>query len=333
MNKRLAMLGLCAGVFLSACSSSANNADENNTQATTEPTTQPTTINGFGEAQTQRYKVAVLPTRVDAANLPIPSLSQNILSQSISHELSRALNETHKFDIVVPNAIQQPVAENVTDDEEVTEGDNAVTPAPKDDSIADYLLHSTLTQIDASETLRILKATGQGVNEKVVFIALNYQIVNAKTNQVALTKTVRYQLKDTGYNTSVKQTVENAIGKVADIVKDQIINDIYPVRVVAVLENGEIVLDQPLTVNSQCQLFTTGAKITDTYSNRLLGHEEKLVGLATISRTTDVFSFAKVNEGQATKENICKLIPIDQKVALEYVKQTEGGGVLLPFDR
>lgn len=322
----LALVCLSGGLLLSACSSSSS---EQTTQ--TEPTNntvatpiEPTPVHEqLGLSQNQRYSITIQPTQVETAQLQAPPLSRDLLAKSITHEISSALNETHKFDIMVSSMFEQTIYdEDGIGHKEVRE----VQPA------ADYILTSTLSQLEATETLKIIKATGQGVEEKVVFIVINYKIIHAESSQAILTKTLRYQLKNTGNNESLRQTIDNAIQQAAQLMKDQLLNEIYPVRVAAILQNGQVVLDQPLAVGAQCELFSLGDKIKDSYTNSVLGYEETQVALLKVVRTNNKLSFAEVITGQADKGSICKVISEAQKVAQEYVTQTPQGGVKLPFD-
>lgn len=312
-------LSLITIFLLSACSSKPNNdssalnnhADKVNQHINEEVSY----TNGLGETQTQRYQIIVLPTKVDLTTQNTFPISPSALSKTLTHDITTALYETHRFDILADEQLNNDVEQN---------DDLAQT--------ADFYLHSVLNQLDTSQTVRILKATGQGVDEKTISTTLLYQIIDSKSNKVVLSRTLRYQLKSTTNNESFSTTINNTLQAVANLMKNEIINEIYPVRLITVSDNNQILLDYPLPQGSECEVTRLGKKVKDAYTDSLLGYEQTIVGKLRINQTTSVLSYGEMLNGQAKEGDICKPIQTTILSAPELVKQTPLGGVILPFD-
>jgi len=271
--------------------------------------------NGLGETQIERYKMVVLPTQVDLTTQNTFPISPSSLSSTLSHEITTALYETHRFDILANDNPSQ-------------EDDDNATPQFED---ANFYLQSTLNQLDTQETVRILKATGQGVEEKIVIATILYQIVDAKSHKIIFSHSLNYQLKSTTNNETFGTTINNTLKSMANLIKNEIINEIYPIRILSA-QNNDVILDYPLTLDSQCQVMRLGKKIKDSYTDSLLGYEQNIVGKLLITKATGVLSYAEVISGEANKGDICKPIQATIISAPELVKRTSQGGVVLPFD-
>jgi len=271
--------------------------------------------NGLSETQIERYKMVVLPTQVDLTTQNTFPISPSSLSNTLSHEITTALYETHRFDILA-------------NDNQSEEDDDNATPQFED---ANFYLQSTLNQLDTQETVRILKATGQGVEEKTVIATILYQIIDAKSHKIIFSNSLNYQLKSTTNNETFGTTINNTLKSMANLIKNEIINEIYPVRILSA-QNNDVILDYPLTLGSQCQVMRLGKKIKDSYTDSLLGYEQNIVGKLLITKATGVLSYAEVISGEANKGDICKPIQATIISAPELVKRTSQGGVVLPFD-
>jgi len=271
--------------------------------------------NGLSETQIERYKMVVLPTQVDLTTQNTFPISPSSLSNTLSHEITTALYETHRFDILANDNLSE-------------EDDDNATPQFED---ANFYLQSTLNQLDTQETVRILKATGQGVEEKTVIATILYQIIDAKSHKIIFSHSLNYQLKSTTNNETFGTTINNTLKSMANLIKNEIINEIYPVRILSA-QNNDVILDYPLTLGSQCQVMRLGKKIKDSYTDSLLGYEQNIVGKLLITKATGVLSYAEVISGEANKGDICKPIQATIISAPELVKRTSQGGVVLPFD-
>ncbi|RKS85962.1 hypothetical protein DES39_1380 [Orbus hercynius] len=313
-------LSIIAVLLLSACSTSKpmqspEFSNETNASSSEQIENNSRYENSLGETQIERYEMVVLPTQVDLTTQNTFPLSPSALSKTLSHDIATALYETHRFDILANES------EDVSEEQDESSRKNT----------ADFYLKSTLNQLDTQETVRILKATGQGVEEKTVAATVLYQIIDAKSNKIVFSRSLNYQLKSTTYNESFSTTINNTLHSVANLMKNEIINEIYPIRILA-QEQGEIILDYPLPQNAQCDVMRLGNKVKDVYTESLLGYEQNIVGKLLITRSTSVIAYSQLVSGQANKGDICKPIQASMLAAPVLVTQTQQGGVVLPFD-
>lgn len=303
---------LLCGLWLVACSSS-NHASIDAEKNTTSVPVVPAEVeiedlhfeNGLGEIQSQSYVLIVKPTLVDTSVSQHLPISAEQLSYVTTNNLTAALTDTHRFTLI--------------EEEQERSAD------------VDFYLISTLNQLTADETVRILKATHQGVEEKSVSISIHYQMVSAKDNKIVLNKIVHYQLKSTAYYESIQDVIANAITGVAKSVQQQMTNELYPIRILS-NQNGVIMLDQPIAIGAQCDVYHLGQKRYDRYSNTLLGYDETLTGRLEITQSSSVISYATIVNGKANQGDVCKLIPVASQSASELIRRTSQGGVILPFD-
>lgn len=312
-------IGLVTIGMLVACSSKNNQAQQQPNDdlniVTTQEDNSANDTNDVGENEIKSYKMVILPAQVDLTTQNSFPISPSALSKTLTHEITTALYETHRFDIL-------------TDENQMaTELENNNS-AP----LSDFYLQSTLNQLDTEETVRILKATGQGVTEKLVSATVLYKIIDAKSNQIVFSHTLRFQLKSTTNNESFNTTINNTLQSIAGLMKNEIIGEIYPIRLISISDNNEVVLDFPLPQDSQCEVTRLGKKVKDAYTDSLLGYEQHAVGKLLITQATSVLSYGKMLNGIAVPGDICKPIQATMHIAPELVKQLPQGGVVLPFD-
>ncbi|XKM13691.1 hypothetical protein RCS94_00530 [Orbaceae bacterium ac157xtp] len=306
----LATLSAFTIVMLSGCGSHSAKTDS---ELVTEFSAQSGSklANGLGQVQSEQYKLVVMPTKVNIANQSTFPLSSDALTETLTHEITTALYQSHRFYIL---ALDENNSENNYNEQKT-----------------DFYLTSTLNQLDKRETVRILKATGQGVEEKTISTSILYQLIDAKSNKVAFSHTLNYQLKSTVFSEQLSTTINNTLKSLARMMKTEILNEIYPIRVIGMVDN-QFVLDQPLPVGAYCNVNHLGVKVNDIYTDSLLGYEQKMVGKLLITHTSGVMAYADLVEGQVTKGDICKPVAKDAQSAPELIKRTTQGGVVLPFD-
>lgn len=327
MNRLIKLkFGLIAIFILSACSSqsekqSTSNEDQQIISNVAADMDNQVALyeNGLGEKQIERYKMVVLPTQVNLSNQDQLPISSDLLSETITHEIATALHNSQRFEILANKHSNDSLSNESSEVDS-----NGITQS-------EFYLKSKLTQLDTDETVRILKATGQGVEEKQVSTTVLYQIIDAKTNKIVLGRSLRYQLKSTTNSESLSTTINNTFAKIADLMKREVLNEIYPIRILKA-DNNQIILDQPLPVDTECDVIRIGEKLKDGYTNSVLGYEQTQVGKLAVTNVTSVLSYGKIIDGQVSEGDICKIGQAKSLVASELVIRTERGGVILPFD-
>ena len=72
-------------------------------------------------------------------------------------------------------------------------------------------------------------------------------------------------------------------------------------------DNNLIILDQPLPVDTECDVIRIGEKLKDGYTNSVLGYEQTQVGKLAVTNVTSVLSYGKIIDGQVSAGDICKI--------------------------
>jgi len=120
--------------------------------------------------------------------------------------------------------------------------------------------------------------------------------------------------------------------------------NIYPIRVVKVQPNGEIILNQGgVTVKNGeiLDVFSKGEKIIDPYTHESLGSSESWIASIKIFRVIPKMSYARVLKGKSSlirNGSICRRQAEKNKQPSQTsgrttdVQSISGGGVVLPFD-
>lgn len=257
------------------------------------------------ETSIERYKLVVLPTQVNLTTQNTFPISPSSLSSTLSHEITTALYETHRFDIL---ANEEPTIEQTS----------SSTPQVEH---ANFYLQSTLNQLDSQEIVRMSSTTGQGITDKIITATILYQIIDAKSNKVVFSHSLNYQLQSITDNETIGTAINNTLQSIANLMTKEIINEIYPIRLLSA-DNNQIIIDYPLTVGSQCQVMRLGKKIKDSYTDSLLGYTQSIVGKLQITDKTSVVSYAEIIDGEANKGDICKPIQTTIMPTPELTVQT-----------
>lgn len=310
-------IGLITILLLSACGSQSNSqAQSNDTTNSSNQTANDelTKINSSDDTSIERYQIIVLPTQVDTTILNTLPLSVDELSKTLTDSLTSALHETNRFDILESE-----------DEIAYAEQNSNVMPT------ADFYLQSVLEQLKTEQTVQVLETTGQEVDEKVVSVTVVYQMIDAKSNKVIFSHPLRYQLKSTTNSESLSSTIGNTLEIMAQLVSNEIINEIYPIRLVSVTDNKEILLDYPLALGAQCDVFRLGKKVNHIYTDSLLGYQQSFVGKLQIIHSTSVVAYGEMLDGHAAKGDICKPIATRATTPAQ-IEQTPQDGVALPFE-
>ena len=93
----------------------------------------------------------------------------------------------------------------------------------------------------------------------------------------------------------------------AQNVTNAIVTSIYPVKVVRVQSNGEIMLNYGeglLSVDDMLDVFTQGEAFTDPDTGEELGREEELVGKIMVVSVQSGFSKAQIVQGDGIADGM-----------------------------
>ncbi len=283
-----------------------------------------------------RRSIVVVPGNfiLGSFNILGESKSFNEANINLSQELLNKITETRKFNVLDREESRAYINEKkVIQSEDAAK--NEVLKLGKVLS-ADYILLTSIKNLEISKEKRnrYISNTNDSLN---VSVTVQFKIITTATRQVKLSKTRSYNFEEIG--NSNREIYYNILSKVSSEISTEIIENIYPLKIVKMNAN-EITINQGnLKLGSKYEVFELGEKIIDSYTKESLGRSEIKVGEAEIIRILPKYSIAKIIEGNASKNNILRSIVMKnkkdefEKVGKESdVEINSNGGVVLPFD-
>jgi TolB-like protein len=297
-----------------------------------------------------RRKIAIFPFR--AMNLSYHSLDKSVpasvISRIFTQKLVTEITQTRRFTVLDREYMEEYLSEKNM----ILSGDAPVSEQMKIGQVlgVDYLLIGTITNFEQKQTPYTIQVTGEtGIDLSASFTA-DYRIVVMATRQIKWSDSVTLSL---GHE-DIEQLVPNHD---PDEIQQQMLmlgakqiihkamENIYPIRIVEMQHNGNIVLNQGGVTLKQGDIFDVyrlGEKIIDPYTNESLGSSELWIASVEISRVIPKMSYAKIIKGDSSliqKGQICRRQPDVKNSQLQGtpgrstdVQSTESGGVVLPFD-
>jgi len=224
--------------------------DEN----TYEVTLQVAVYDYAARGQTSRVKVALMPakTQQDSYGFLDQIISGDTLSSLFSQRLVAGLTQTNKFAVLDRESID---AETLG---------------------ADYLLAGTITQAQIERIERYLRAANYTSRKFKARFNFDYRLVDSSTKQVVLASTAQKYLEDEQVRELADeqnpaewdstQLRDAFISLVANDVIAAVIDRVYPIAVVAVQADGQIILNQGgqrMKNGMLLDVYTTGKEIFD----------------------------------------------------------------------
>ena len=184
---------------------------------------------------------------------------------------------------------------------------------------ADYLIISELVSAKVLQNIHDSKITGQesvGVNGAVI---INVKVIDTVTSEI------KYSSELTHEATS-ELTGENLLAKIAKIAVNDLVHNIYPIRIINVVGNN-ITLNfggDESNVGKFFEVFATGESLIDPYTGESLGTHESLIGKLQIDRVTDKVSYGtKISGGKFTEGMIVRAIN-NELLPLKKIKKSSG---------
>ena len=303
-----------------------------------------------GISPNSRRKIAIIPFRTEQASYSfrgghIPSLE---ISRQFTQKLVTEMTQTRRFTVLDREYMEEFLREKNL----VLSADAPVSEQMKIGEVlgVDYLLVGTITEASQKQIPYTIQITGEtGYDYSASFIA-DYRIMVMATRQIKWSDSVTISLGDAKIKSMVpslrpEKIQQSLLGKAAQQIVHRAIENIYPIRVVKVQPNGELILNQGgVTVSDgeMLDVFIKGERIVDPYTGESLGSSETWAATIKIVRVIPKMSYARVIKGQlATIQNgsICRRIAEKNKQSHQNatgrktdVQTTSGGGVVLPFD-
>jgi TolB-like protein len=297
-----------------------------------------------------RRKIAIFPFRATSASyfLGDKSIPAPMLLRMFTQKLVTEITQTRRFTVLDREYMEEFLSEKNM----ILSGDAPVSEQMKIGQIlgVDYLLVGTITNIEQTQTPYTIQVTGEtGLDYSATFAA-DYRIIVMATRQIKWSDSVTLYLGHENIEQLVPTLDPDEIQQqMLELGAKQIIHkameNIYPIRVVEMQHNGDVVLNQGGVTLKQGEIFDVyrlGEKIIDPYTKESLGSSELWVASVEISRVIPKMSYAKIIKGDSTliqKGQICRRQPDTNGSHLPGtsekttdVQSTERGGVVLPFD-
>lgn len=197
----------------------------------------------------------------------------------------------------------------------------------------DYILVGQVRQAGMRRWTETVALTGESEEKAETNSEVSYQLIEVATSQIKWSATVNQNLKGPYITLAARKT--------ADQITEQLLSNIYPMRVVG-FDGSRIILNQggKTVPQGQCyEIYALGEKVVDPYTGDFLGQSETLTATVKITRVLPKMAYATVVRGQQSaiqKMYIARrvLCPESEKGASKPVKSEsqdipEGGGVFL----
>lgn len=274
---------------------------------------------------TQTSKKYVAPGLSPDSRRSIVVLSQgnHMIEQHLRQKIISALNKSRKFNVL------DRESKNLYDQEKalLQSSDTAKDEALRLGQVlgTDYILFFNIQSADAKTKTSNL--TGQ--TRVVSGMSVDYRIILMATRQIKYANTIHitHSTKNDNF-----QGLSEGLDQIAMKMSQDILNNIYPLRVAQVRDN-EAVFAQSLHVGDVYECFSLGDQVIDSYTKESAGRAESKVGEVEILRADPKISYAKILQGKVEKNHICR--PAGVASASEGKESSaeimQGGGVKLGF--
>jgi hypothetical protein len=318
---------------------------------TYEVTLQVSVYDYAARGQTGRVKIALMPAKTQQGNYGFlnQTISGDTLSSLFSQRLVAGLTQTNKFAILDRESIDDFVREkDMLFSFDAPLGEQAKL---AETIGADYLLIGTITQAQIEKIERYLPAANYTARKFKARFNFDYRLVDSATKQVVLASAAQKYLEDEQVRRLADeqnplewdpaQVRDAFISLVANDVVATIIDRVYPIRVAAIQEDGQVIVNQGgqrMKNGMLLDVFTMGREIFDNDTGESLGRIESHVATVEIQSIAHTLSVAKVVAGDVSKVSmgsVCRIREEKRNLGVGMkpdVIRTKTGGVKLPFD-
>jgi len=286
-----------------------------------------------------RRAIAIVPSYANQASYSILGdiKSASDASLKMTQELVSAITKTRKFTVLDREANSAYRNEKRV----LTSNDASTDELLKLGQVlgADYLLVSNLTELSVSKNNATAAIVANMKDSYKAYATIQYRIIAMATRQIKWSNTMSLEFEPNG--NTIEQLYLNTLKLISQRVTTELMENIYPLKIVDV-DAKKITINQgSLTVGQEYDVYRLGKKIYDSYTKESLGRSEEKVGKIKIVRTIPKMSIAEVIKGDVSKGDICRTSTrsnsstyFDNPTEADYggIQIKDGGGVVLPFD-
>ena len=257
-----------------------------------------------GNSAHKRRKMVIVPSYTENIMFDVMGKAKTTrdVSYNLSQELTNSITQTRKF------AILDRGNKNAYNNEKAV----IISPSAHKDEIlklgqvlgADYLVVSTIKEFKITKVTKTIKSIGQKVTKLKAFATVNYQILTMSTRQIKWSNTMDFEFAVKGNNN--QQIYYNVMKKISRDLTNEIIENIYPIRIAKVSGNGDAVLTQSAPMGAIYNVYSMGEKLYDPYTKEFLGYDEIQTGKIEIVRSLAKVAYGRVIEGEIQSNSICR---------------------------
>lgn len=206
----------------------------------------------------------------------------------------------------------------------------------------DYLLIGQMLDLSIENITETSNIGLPSTTQLICNATISYRIIMMATQQVKWSETISKQfvIEENSNMNSKEAIVANATDKISGLILTNILNNIFPPRIITVTQNSVIINQGGNSMDSGSiyKAFGYGQRLVDPYTKEFLGYEEIEAGEIEITTVNPKVSYAKILSGKVTKGMILRKIKSNENntfssegEAVTDVVITPNGGVVLPF--
>ncbi len=285
----------------------------------------------------KRRSIAILPpiTKNNSYYISGKEFSSRDTSNSLSHEIVNSITKTRKFNVLDRDNLnaylkeKRVILNSDTSTEEILKLGKVIS--------ADYLLVTKIIQLatEKSNAKYNVAASFNSASKYNLATTIEYRIIAMATRQIKWSNTINQSI--TINANSEDQARLKVTQKLADKIKVELLENIYPVKILRVDKNDIYINQGSLEIGSKYNVFSMGEKLYDPYTKEYIGRAETQSGEIEVTRSIAKYSVAKYIKGTVKKSDVCRLKNIVSQNNLNPkdfggIRTKESGGVSLPFD-
>ena len=207
----------------------------------------------------------------------------------------------------------------------------------------DYLLIGQILDLSIQKITEKSNIGLPSTSQTVCNATISYRIMMMATQQVKWSETIskQFNIEENSNLNSKEAVVANATDKISGFILTNILNNIFPPKIVTVTKRSVIVNQggNSIETGDVYKAFQKGQRLVDPYTKEFLGYEEIESGRIEITQVNPKVSYAKVLDGFVSAGMILRKVKSNNSESFQSegeattdVERTESGGVVLPFD-
>jgi curli biogenesis system outer membrane secretion channel CsgG len=300
-----------------------------------------------------RRKIAIMPFRTLMPSYKVNSdrYTDGAFSKNFNQHLTNHLTQSRRFTVLDREYIDEYLTERAvilsnhsSTDEQVKLGEALG---------ADYIVVGKIGQASIGHKNSGIDIIGKSDSHSYsAEVDISYRIIALATRQVKWSDTVSLSLDADTVNRITYNKQDNAASQAilshfASIISNQLISNIYPLRVVGrSADRSTVTLNQggkTLAIGDKLQVMSLGSKVIDPYNGEYLGQQEHVIATIEVVRILPKMSMAKLVTGSIESINELDIVRriVDGIVNKDLDSRSwrksnttvlDNGGVILPFD-